>query len=119
MQAGMVACPAGSYSANYVYYGGANDTRGCATCSCGEPSGGSCTFSTGSSFGFPFLDTKCTVPTGAFSPVANACVAIPTAKAVQGVMQTPTLDAGSCAPSEGAAVGAAAPSDPTTFCCTR
>ena len=117
MQAGDMPCPAGEYSFSYVYYLGASDTRGCPACSCGSPSA-SCSFPAGVPAGIPYLGPgACVTPTGAF--YANSCTPIPTVTGVE-LKATATLDAGTCTPSgAGAATGAAAPSGPTTFCCTR
>jgi hypothetical protein len=119
MQAGMVECPAGDYSFSHTFYSGANDTRACSTCSCAPPSGGSCSLPngpTGPLAGFPYLDPACGAQTGAF--YVESCIAIPTVKAVK-LTATPTLNAGTCAATGGAATGTASPAQPTTLCCTR
>jgi hypothetical protein len=51
-QAGDLPCPSGTpFTDRHVFFAGVDDTRGCAACACGPPSGGSCAASGGGSVG--------------------------------------------------------------------
>jgi hypothetical protein len=110
------ACPAGYVSAPpAVFYADVADTRACGACSCGGPTGGSCS-GTVSLFG----GTGCTGATGsATASVGTSC------QSYSGLSPTPgsveahyTVTAGSCAVSAAPQpTGTAAGSSPTTVCC--
>jgi hypothetical protein len=105
------SCPNGSaYAVRHVYYGGATDGRGCSTCACGAPGGGSCSgsFTTYNASGCA-LETK----TFLLSPTCDS-VQIATAS-VEATVAGPG-DSG-CAPSMVQATGALVPTQPTTVCC--
>jgi hypothetical protein len=109
--AGDVDCPLDShYTVRHVDFAGASDTRGCTACTCGAPSGGTCTgtFST-------YNATACTLHTNT-SPLSSPCAAVPiTTAALQASSPTPTGT--TCAPSAVDPVGTIAPKTPTTVCC--
>jgi hypothetical protein len=112
-QAGMQTCPGGSYSVSHVFYGGVSDSRACSTCSCGSPTGTSCTGSQVTLFG----SGNCSGTTATVSNIAG-CQSV--GVAVTSVEETtaPTANNGSCAASGGQASGTATPATPTTVCCS-
>lgn len=65
-QTGDVACPAGTpFSEHHVFYAGLFDTRGCAACACGAPSGAVCASSGGAPAGSAMQlqpSTYCCIP---------------------------------------------------------
>lgn len=107
------ACPdAGPYTVSYVLYGGVDDTRACAACSC-EPSG-TCS---GTLFNYN-SDVSCSGATQGFS-LASGCVT--PYSGLGGTYwsgsfgpQNPT-----CTTEGGVPTGTVAQKDPTTFCCTH
>jgi hypothetical protein len=111
MQAGDVGCPGQPYSSKRLVYGGADDTRGCSTCTCGPPTGIRTCPTTAALYGA--VDTYCN-PQNPTHQAAPFCVG------PQDMIVTasgpPT--GGSCAPSGGGApTGGVTPSDPITVCC--
>jgi len=108
--AGDVACPGSGYGVKHLYYTSVDDTRTCTDCTCGSPTGGSCSFSV---VGYSSSDKSCS---------GNAITYLPGTKCA-GVQQpgdfrlTIAPTNGSCAASTSSATGTATPSGPVTVCC--
>jgi hypothetical protein len=107
-----LGCPAGPYSHQRVYYGGATDDRGCSACSCGTPDA-SCSGGT--------YTTHKKAGCGANSATFNAPESCASVGADQSGIYNgdAVLTSGACAPDGGAATGSFTPSTPTTICCTQ
>jgi hypothetical protein len=114
-QAGVVACPAGAFSTQHVFYTGVTDTRGCSECSCGAASGSTCS-ATVTLYSAQSVNT-CTGPVAAVT--TGSCAELSGNPTVAGreASNITTPSGGSCAASGGAPTGSATPSTPTTFCC--
>jgi hypothetical protein len=106
-------CPPEYPAARATYFGGVTDTRGCTPCSCGSPTGVTCT---GASITL-YADTQC--QTGANNlAIPMACANLGTAKAA--VFNGATGTGGSCISDDGGTpVGSFTPTTPTTICCTK
>ncbi len=115
-QAGNVAaCPsvdgALGYTSRFLYFTGANDTRGCSSCACGGVTGASCS---GTVTQFQSSDGGC----------ANSQIIYPLGQSCDPVQQPAdielavTASGGSCAPGSTAPTGPATASTPITFGCT-
>lgn len=110
---GARGCPdAGQYTVSYVLYGGVDDTRACAACSC-QPSG-TCS---GTLLNYN-SDISCSGSTQGFS-VDGGCIT--PYSALGGTywsgsfgLQNPT-----CSTEGGAPTGTVTEKSPTTFCCTH
>ncbi|HTQ48234.1 MAG TPA: hypothetical protein VMI75_36005 [Polyangiaceae bacterium] len=108
--AGDVACPGNGYGVKHLYYTSVDDTRTCSDCTCGMPTGGSCSFSV---VGYSSSDQSCT---------GNAVTYLPGTKCA-GVQQpgdfrlTLAPTNGSCTASTSSASGTATPTGPVTVCC--
>jgi hypothetical protein len=113
-QPGMAACPAGAYSVAHVFYGGVSDSRSCSGCSCGTPTGTSCTGAQVDAFSMNTGACGGTETPLAFGSCAT--VGVP----ILGEQETtaPTADNGTCSPSGGQPSGSGVPATPTTLCCT-
>jgi len=113
-QAGTAMCPAGAYSVGHVFYGGVSDSRACSGCSCGSPTGASCTGAQVQGFS---VNTGTCGGTAVALPYGPACETL--GVTVNGEQETtaPTANNGTCAPSGGQASGTATPATPTTICC--
>lgn len=101
------ACPAGPYNDQQVVHRTLEDTRGCDTCTCGDPTG-----SCGGEVRF-ILDA-CGGPNTAGSIDVDTCGTIIAAAGGARYVADPSFD---CAPTGGDATGSATPSDPVTLCC--
>jgi hypothetical protein len=117
LKQGTGACPGGGYDIARVYYGGAQDTRGCSSCSCGSPATGvDCNAnaqvvlwsSTGCDAGTTLVVSSPN-PSNCETPVFKT----------QGATFTTTPKGGTCTPVGGQATGGIVPQDPTTICCTQ
>ncbi len=107
-RAGEWACPSG-YPAQRTYYASYVDTRACSDCTCEPPTGIQCSAMV-ATFGDPMCSggvMQQSAPTACSGAMLKAAMAMAT-----------TATGGSCAPSGGVASGSAAPSTPTTVCCT-
>lgn len=113
-QDGEVACPAGPYSQQTVFYRGVDDTRACASCDCGPPTARTCG-------GVVRLYSTNDCPSSSFQtiPANDSCTKGSfTAVAATYVPSSPA--GGSCEPSTGSPPfipGSATPKDPVTVCC--
>jgi hypothetical protein len=111
MQAGDVACPFGT---KHLEYAGADDTRGCTKCSCGDPAAVQC--------GGAIDEYAVAGCTGSYTTVNLPIAGGGTCQNVAGgtglsLKYVQSISAGSCTATGGAATGSAAPTGPTTFCC--
>jgi hypothetical protein len=107
--------PLGPYQDRYVFYNGFQDTRACVACSCGQPSGSTCTAEL-----TVYSDDACTsapVVEALVDSDASQCHDV-TAGASLGSKSTslPTYMPGACLPS-GGPIGSATPVGPSTLCC--
>lgn len=109
------ACPADTFTQKHVFYGGAADTRGCAACACGAPTGGTCTIQM--EIYSDTMVSTCNTEITQFD--AGGCGDLNGNPNVSGrkatVTQQPT--GATCTPSGGQPTGAVTPTDATTFCC--
>jgi len=115
---GDIACPAAApysvYSVRTVYYSAVTDTRDCAACTCGAPSGVDCNANAHvqtwdkNNCGGGMLDD--------FSPLPETCKGVDGATVSVKLITSPK--GGSCLASMGQATGTATPVNPTTICCT-
>ncbi len=109
-QPGELDCPSGDYSDRFIRHGDYADTRNCATCTCGDPTG-ECT-------GTVFLRSlgDCAGTVGLSAAIGDGCDAnvgnVESAEA-----GTLSVSNTSCEPSVGTAIGEAEPEDPYTLCC--
>ncbi|WP_437319745.1 hypothetical protein [Sorangium sp. So ce385] len=103
------------YLDRHVFYGGADDTRGCSACGCGAPEGASCTI-----MASVYSDGACAdqVASSLVSSMASFCVVTPPGVALGSKSaELVAVDPGGCAPSGGEPVGEMLPAEPSTFCC--
>jgi hypothetical protein len=103
------------YTEKHVFYKDYQDTRSCAACSCGSPSGSTC-----SSTVSIYTDGACS--TLAYSATVDAtgpaCHDLPAGSPLGSKSATaPKYTPGTCAPSGGEPTGAATPTNPSTYCC--
>ncbi|MDP9152088.1 MAG: hypothetical protein M3O36_19360 [Myxococcota bacterium] len=104
-------CPPG-YAANppMVVYSGSLDQRGCTGCSCGGPTGASCSGSVSL-----YAGPACGVPTSQSGPACSPYALNPKPGSARA---TYTLTAGSCSvASQPTPTGTVVPTGPTTVCC--
>jgi hypothetical protein len=113
---GDVDCPASSpYVDRHVFYGGIDDTRGCTPCTCGAPTGSTCTGSIAI-----YSDAACSAQVFAdlITSSGPSCIDVPAGSALGSKKAGPaTYAPGACAANGGEPVGSAVPSQPVTFCC--
>jgi hypothetical protein len=110
-QAGDVACPGTDFTTKYLYYGSVDDTRSCATCTCGAVTGASCS---GSLTQYSSADGGCDTEQTIY-PLPDTCSAL---QQPADLRLSLTATNGSCKPSTPSATGSATPATPMTFCCT-
>jgi hypothetical protein len=118
MATGMVACPAGQFQDQHLYYGTVTEGRTCTSCGCGTPAGGDCTATvTISSDGFQNSCTAVGATLNATS-AGTACVNVTntTNLGSREAKNVTITTAGTC---QGTAepMGTVTPASPTTFCC--
>jgi hypothetical protein len=105
---GASGCPQDSpYSVGAVYYEDATDTRQCAACTCGNPSGFGCTATV-------LEMTDCTTQTG-MDDTPFSCKMLAATNSLG--MQVVSDDAGTCPPVGGDPQGTATGANPVTICC--
>jgi hypothetical protein len=110
-QSGNVPCPSGSvYSTQHVEYTGKDDTRGCAACTCGSPSGISC----GGAWDI-YSDGACQSSVNSVGPGFGPCTGY--GNSGGSGQYRPAPSGGSCTASTGAPTGSATPTGAMTFCC--
>lgn len=105
---GAASCPAAFPSA-HTAYGAFADTRTCSACTCGAPTGASCTGSVAS-----YATGSCSPATS--TAAFDTCVPYD-AKARITATSAASATGGACAPSGGAPTGTVIGDDPTTICC--
>jgi hypothetical protein len=106
-------CPAG-YT-HLTFFEGADDTRGCDACTCGEPQGAAC-----AALVHAYSDTTCSSLVGAVMSLLDqpGCVDLPSGTGLGSLEASFVADApGTCAASGGTPVGGVAPAGPWTLCC--
>jgi hypothetical protein len=115
-EAGVIPCSdVSAYSEQHVFYEDFQDTRSCSDCTCGAPSGGSC-----SSDVSIYADGACSTSTASVTvdSTGPTCVDVPSGAALGSKSaSTPTHTPGSCSPGGGMPMGAATPIQASTFCC--
>ncbi|WP_437716480.1 hypothetical protein WMF45_08670 [Sorangium sp. So ce448] len=103
------------YLDRHVFYGGAEDRRGCSECGCGELEGASCTI-----MASVYSDGACAeqVASTLVSSRAPFCGVTPPGIALGSKSaEVVAVDPGGCAPSGGEPTGELLPAEPSTFCC--
>jgi hypothetical protein len=117
-QAGDVDCPT-LFPEKHAVAAGADDQRGCSSCTCGTPTGGACTSTL-----YVFSDDACATSLLSMPIVSPAapCIDIASPPAGPPALGSKRADSpkylpGACAPSGGEATGQALPTGPATFCC--
>src|SRR6185437_3705118 len=112
-------CPDGAespYTEKHVFYGGVDDTRACAACSCSPPSGSVCSAEV-----FVYADSACaTVPSYAATITSTGAEChdlAPGAALGSKSSSAPTYTPGACQPSGGEPIGGVTAVVPSTFCC--
>jgi hypothetical protein len=103
------------YTEKHVFYDAYQDTRACTPCTCGVPTGSSCASTVSI-----YTDGACS--TLAYSSTVTssgpACHDLPAGTPLGSKSATaPTYTPGSCAPDGGQPMGAATPTNPSTYCC--
>jgi len=115
---GDIDCPPFYRDEVYQMYRGAEDTRACAPCACGLPSGGECAVTATA-----YNDGDCSDFMGAvvvFSGDGEACFDVSPGVALGSKSAEVKLAvAGSCVPAGGEVVGAVTPIRRVTLCCHR
>lgn len=122
VRVGEHACPADPenlFTERHVFYQGVQDDRQCSACSCGAPTGSTCTATISIYKG---NDLTCIPPTFAQIPVSSegpACLNIQLPGQALGSKSAgpTTYLPGTCPPMGGDASGSAIPTEPDTFCC--
>ena len=118
-QAGITTiCPGAPYTDGpHVFFADAvADTRACSACTCGPSTGAQCT-AAGSPQGWRYLDPQCTTTMTLPFSVPATCNGTAAAGPFK-LTGRVTVSAGTCTSAGGAPTGSAAPTSPTTFCCT-
>ncbi|WP_242515201.1 hypothetical protein [Sorangium cellulosum] len=111
---GDAACPDG-YAQRHVFYKDVLDGRDCTPCSCGEPTGTSCTV-----MASVYRDAACTDPIASnlvSSSVPFCAVTPPGVGLGSKSAAVVAVEPGACAPQGGDPIGELQPADPSTFCC--
>ncbi|MDC0682633.1 hypothetical protein [Sorangium atrum] len=111
---GDAACPEG-YPQRHVFYKDVLDGRDCTPCSCGEPTGASCTI-----MASVYRDAACTdlvASTLVDSSVPFCGVTPPGLGLGSKSAAVVEVEPGACAPQGGEPVGELQPAEPSTFCC--
>ncbi|WP_437594885.1 hypothetical protein [Sorangium sp. So ce1000] len=111
---GDAACPDG-YAQRHVFYKDVLDRRDCTPCSCGEPTGASCTI-----MASVYRDAACTdlvASTLVGSSVPFCGVTLPGIGLGSKSAAVAAVEPGACAPQGGEPVGELQPVEPSTFCC--
>ena len=111
-QVGDLDCPPGAYTQKTTLFGGADDTRSCSACACGNPGGATCSGTTtifdGPGCVNPLVDV----------PHNNTCVQLSSAPSLSlSYRYKPGTPGGTCNASGGAPLGNVTPKDPVTVCC--
>jgi hypothetical protein len=111
-QAGLPDCPSGYPTLRTYYLPSLTDNRGCTACTCGAATGIACT-ATLSSSNHP----NCSGGGSQTQPSPQACASLNGMVAM--TLNATSAVGGACAPAGGQPTGSAAPSTPTTVCCTQ
>ncbi|MFT3764766.1 MAG: hypothetical protein QM820_04510 [Minicystis sp.] len=114
---GDIECPSdfSKYTEKHVVYQHFTDTRACAPCSCGSPSGSSCSASIS-----VFTDGACSslALSATVSSAQAVCHDLPAGTPLGSKSATPpAYTPGTCAASGGEPMGEATPIQPATYCC--
>jgi hypothetical protein len=108
--AGALPCPSGYDHDRRVFYSGASDTRACAACTCGDPTGVSCGGTV-----LLYSDASCPADAPASAPLGATC--FDAGKNTQATRYMPATSGGSCSAGGGQPSGDCEPTGPTTVCC--
>jgi len=100
------------YTQSRTLYEEATDTRGCTSCSCDDPQGGSC----GGSMVLNIPGPTCGGP-GVVYPPENYCMTLSPPETSAAIVGPLSLSGAGCAPSGGVPTGSASPSSPVSVCC--
>jgi hypothetical protein len=92
-----------------THYAGINDTRGCSACTCGNPTGVSCSTTV-----TPFSDTACTIPKTPTLATDVGCIA-----SFSYFTYDPPTIAGACTASSVTPTGDVELTDLYTICCAE
>jgi hypothetical protein len=112
--------PGNVFTERHTFYKGVDDDRQCSTCTCGVPTGSTCTAEVSIYKG---NDLTCSGPTVAkgitISSSSPTCIDIQLPGQALGSKSAgpTTYIPGTCPPLGGDASGSASPTDPDTFCC--
>jgi len=114
---GDVPCPTAfsPYADKHVFYATLQDTRGCSPCTCDAPMGSTCSAPVS-----VYTDGACAVLayTAAVGSSGPACHALPSGSPLGSkAAGTATYAPGLCTPGGGVPMGAATPTEPSTYCC--
>jgi hypothetical protein len=118
MQTGNQTCPAGQFTEQHVFYDSQpNDTRGCSACSCGSPTGSTCTVQW--KLFEDAANPNCSTLKLTADSTTTTCAALSGNPNITSAKATITLppNGGMCAPVDGSPTGTVTPATPTTFCC--
>lgn len=106
----------GLYTGKHVFYEGLEDSRSCTPCSCGAPTGSTCT-----SYVTVYKDNACSVPavSAMVDTTGPVCIDVsPSGQALGSKLaEEPLYAHGSCQASGGDPQGEAVPVNPVTYCC--
>ncbi len=109
-------CPGFSpYSEKHVIYDAFQDTRACGACTCSSPSGSSCSAKVSI-----YTDGACSTLAYATTVTSSGpdCHDVPAGSPLGSKSATPpTYSPGACTPGGGEPMGAATPTNPSTYCC--
>ncbi len=103
------------FTEKHVFYEGFQDTRACGACTCGSPSGSAC-----SSKISIYTDGACSTLayTTTMTSSGPDCHDVPAGVPLGSKSATsPTYSPGACTPGGGEPMGAATPTNPSTYCC--
>lgn len=100
------------YPLKELLYSGSTDTRDCSTCTCGAPSGASCTGGQGTIYDA----NGCSGATQAFA-IDGTCKTTGGTTTLAAKQTTAPTVSGTCAKNGGTPTGQATPTGPTTLCC--
>jgi hypothetical protein len=109
-------CPSFTpYSEKHLFYGGADDSRDCSPCSCGAPTGSSCSASLS-----VYSDSACStsILSNQIDSMGPHCFDLTAGSSLGSKsISTPTYTPGQCQAGGGDPTGSISAVMPSTFCC--